>query len=188
MNLKFISISIFTVFVAQNVFAKANVVQSNEWLLAKNKITYIVIHPLHRVEGMSESAKGKGVCNDKGCEFLMAAPVKSFDSGNSNRDTHMWQTTKAEQFPMATVTVNIPNDRLSGKQKVDLTVGLAGKSKTVPGEITISNSGDDAHISASFAVNFSDFAMERPSLLAVPVKEEIRILVDGVWSKSSLKN
>jgi hypothetical protein len=44
------------------------------------------------------------------CDFLIAVPVKSFDSGNSNRDLHMLQVTRGGQFPMITVRTRLPED------------------------------------------------------------------------------
>lgn len=156
---------------------------NSEWQLQKSKITYVVIHPLHRVEGVSEQAKGKGVCSTKDCEFLIAAPVKSFDSGNSNRDAHMWQVTKAEMNPMATVSFHTPDDKARGKQKISLDVSLAGKTKTVPAEISIDGSDSQVHVTGEFTTTFSGFEMERPSLLSVPVKDDIRIAIDATWAR-----
>ena len=69
--------------------------QSNsQWTLATSTITYHITHPMHQVEGVSHAARGKGVCNAGQCDFLIAAPVKSFDSGDSNRDLHMLQVTR----------------------------------------------------------------------------------------------
>src|SRR5581483_10648022 len=61
----------------------------NQWTLQTSTLTYQVSHPMHHVEGASHAAKGKGVCGTEECNFLVAVPVKSFDSGDSNRDLHM---------------------------------------------------------------------------------------------------
>jgi len=55
---------------------------------------YHMSHPMHEVDGTSHAALGKGVCHAGQCDFLVAATVKSFDSGDSNRDLHMIQTTR----------------------------------------------------------------------------------------------
>ena len=47
--------------------------------------------------GTKHVAKGKGVCKDGQCDFLLAVPVKSFDSGDTNRDLHMLQVTRGAQ-------------------------------------------------------------------------------------------
>lgn len=159
-------------------------VASTTWLLEKSKITYVVIHPLHRVEGISEQAKGKGVCKAEACDFLVAAPVKSFDSGNSNRDAHMWQTTRAEKFPMVQVGVKTPRVG-TGKKKFELQVSLAGETHVVPAELNLESVGDKkVRLTGEFTITFSEFKMDRPSLLAVPVKNDIHVSIDETWSET----
>ena len=80
----------------------------SQWVLDQSTLTYHVSHPLHQVEGVSHAAKGKGVCHAGQCDFLIAVPVKSFDSGDSNRDLHMLQVTRGAQFPIVTVRTRLP--------------------------------------------------------------------------------
>src|ERR1700722_11559652 len=80
----------------------------SQWALEESTLTYHVSHPLHQVEGVSHAARGKAVCENSRCDFLIAAPVKSFDSGDSNRDLHMVQATRGGQFPMITVRTSLP--------------------------------------------------------------------------------
>ncbi|MGA8289230.1 MAG: hypothetical protein WB950_11030, partial [Acidobacteriaceae bacterium] len=60
-----------------------------QWVLQGSTLTYHMSHPMHEVDGVSHAAKGKGICHAGQCNFLIAVPVKSFDSGDSNRDLHM---------------------------------------------------------------------------------------------------
>src|ERR1035437_3591731 len=80
----------------------------SQWILQQGTLTYHVSHPLHQSEGVSHEARGKGVCHDGQCEFLIAAPVKSFDSGDSNRDLHMLKVTRGGLFPLVSVRVTSP--------------------------------------------------------------------------------
>ena len=61
------------------------------WVLKDSMLTYHVSHPLHQTDGVSHAARGKGICHDGQCDFLIAVLVKSFDSGDSNRDLHMFR-------------------------------------------------------------------------------------------------
>jgi hypothetical protein len=85
-------------------------------------------HPLHQAEGVSHAARGKGTCHDGQCDFLIAAPVKSFDSGDSNRDIHMVQATRGAQFPMVTVRTRLPESE-SGSATIN--AGLDSSGDTV---------------------------------------------------------
>src|ERR1700689_3613347 len=113
----------------------------SQWILQQSTLTYHVSHPLHESEGVSHAARGKGVCHAGQCDFLIAVPIKSFDSGDSNRDLHMLQVTRGGQFPMVTVRTRLPEDA-SGLATIraDLEVQFAGQTayyKQVPFQQTI---------------------------------------------------
>src|ERR1700737_101423 len=110
----------------------------SQWVLEQSTLTYHVSHPLHESEGVSHAARGKGVCHAGQCDFLIAAPVKSFDSGDSNRDLHMVQVTRGGQFPIITVRTRLP-ESAAGTATIhaDLEVEFAGQTvayKQVPFE------------------------------------------------------
>src|SRR6201997_5229385 len=101
----------------------------HQWILQQSTLTYHVSHPLHQSEGVSHEAKGKGVCHAGQCDFLIAVPVKSFDSGDSNRDLHMVQVTRGAEFPMVTVRTRLPEaDSTSTTFHADLEIQFAGQT------------------------------------------------------------
>jgi hypothetical protein len=100
-----------------------------QWVLDQSTLTYHVSHPLHQTEGISHAARGKGICHDGQCDFLIAVPVKSFDSGDSNRDLHMLQVTRGAQFPLVTVRTKLPESAAaSSSVSADLDVEFAGQT------------------------------------------------------------
>src|SRR5271155_1016113 len=80
----------------------------SQWVLSQSTLTYHVSHPLHQTVGVSHAARGKGVCHAGQCDFLIAVPVKSFDSGDSNRDLHTLQVARGGQFPIVSVRTQLP--------------------------------------------------------------------------------
>src|ERR1019366_1816989 len=93
----------------------------SQWILDQSTLAYHVSHPLHQTDGVSHAARGKGVCHLGQCDFLIAVPVKSFDSGDSNRDLHMLQVTRGAQFPIVSVRTRLPETAsASATIKVDL--------------------------------------------------------------------
>src|ERR1035438_4966616 len=96
-------ILIVLLLVALNAFAGAD----SQWILKQSTLTYHVGRRLHQTDGVSHAARGKGVCHAGQCEFLIAVPVKSFDSGDSNRDLHMLQVTRGGQFPIVSVRTQL---------------------------------------------------------------------------------
>jgi YceI-like domain len=156
------------------------------WALDKSTLTYHVSHPLHQVEGVSHEARGKGVCHAGECAFLIAAPVKSFDSGDSNRDLHMLQVTRGAQFPLVTVRTSIPEAALaSATIQADLEIDLAGQTaryKQVPFQLV--KQGDEIRISGTIPATLSDFKIDPPKLLTFPVKNEIPVRVEMTWRRN----
>src|SRR5271169_637669 len=156
-----------------------------QWVLEQSTLTYHVSHPLHQSEGVSHAARGKGVCHAGQCDFLIAVPVKSFDSGDSNRDLHMVQVTRGGEFPMVIVRTSLPEDAsASATIHADLTVEFAGqtaKYKQVPFEQV--KEGNETKISGTIPATLSDFKIDPPSLLTVNVKNEIPVRVGMTWQR-----
>lgn len=156
----------------------------HQWMLKQSTLTYHVSHPLHQSEGVSRAARGKGVCHDGQCDFLIAVPVKSFDSGDSNRDLHMIQVTRGAEFPMVTVRTRLPESAsASATVKADLEVQFAGQTaryQQVAFEVV--TQGDEKKISGTIPTTLTDFKIDPPSLLALPVKNEIPVRVEMTWT------
>ena len=157
----------------------------SQWVLDQSTLTYHVSHPLHQVEGVSHAAKGKGVCHAGQCDFLIAVPVKSFDSGDSNRDLHTLQVARGGEFPIVTVRTRLPEDAAgSATIRADLEIQFAGQTATYK-QIPFQQiaQGDKIHISGTIPTTLTDFRIDPPSLLALPVKNEIPVRVDMIWRK-----
>jgi len=156
----------------------------HQWALKQSTLTYHVSHPLHQTDGVSHAARGKGVCHEGQCDFLIAVPVKTFESGDSNRDLHMIQVTRGAEFPMVTVRTRLP-EAASGSSSVtaDLEIQFAGQTahyRQVKFELL--NQGNEKHITGTIPATLTDFKIDPPSLLTMPVKNEIPIRVDMTWS------
>ena len=154
-----------------------------QWILEESTLTYHVSHPLHQSEGVSHAAKGKGVCHAGQCDFLIAVSVKSFDSGDSNRDLHMLQVARGGQFPLITVRTHLPEDASSlATIPADLEVQFAGQIMQYK-QIAFQHvtKGSDTLITGTIPLTLTDFKIDPPSLLALPVKNEIPVRVEMKW-------
>jgi hypothetical protein len=155
----------------------------NQWILEESTLTYHVSHPLHQTEGVSHAAKGKGICHAGQCDFLIAVPVKSFDSGDSNRDLHMLQVVRGGQFPLITVRTHLPeSDEALETIPADLEVQFAGQTVQYK-QIAFQHvtKGSDTLITGTIPLTLTDFKIEPPTLLALPVKNEIPVRVEMKW-------
>lgn len=155
----------------------------SQWVLAESRLSYHVSHPLHQLDGISHGARGKGICRSGECDFLVAAPVKSFDSGDSNRDLHMLQVTRGGDFPMVIVHTKFSEAEISSATiHVDLEIQFAGQTvnyKQVPFQRV--TQGKDIRITGTIPATVSDFKIDPPKLLTMPIKNEIPVKVDMTW-------
>lgn len=159
----------------------------SQWVLEQSTLTYHVSHTLHDTDGVSHAAKGKGVCHAGRCDFLIAVPVKSFDSGDSNRDLHMIQAVRGGEFPLVTVRTRLPEEAsASATIHADLEIQFAGQTvtyKQVPFERTARDNG--MRITGTLPAILSDFKIDPPSLFAIPVRNEMPIRVDMTWHREN---
>jgi hypothetical protein len=155
----------------------------NQWILEQSTLTYHVSHPLHQSEGVSHAARGKAVCHAGQCNFLIAVPVKSFDSGDSNRDLHMVQVTRGAQFPLVTVRTRLPEAvSTSSTVNADLEIQFAGQTAQFEQvSFQLATQGNEIKISGTIPATLTDFKIEPPTLLTLPVKNEIPVRVEMTW-------
>ena len=155
----------------------------SQWQLEQSTLSYHMSHPMHELDGVSHAAKGKGTCHEGQCDFLIAAPVKSFDSGDTNRDLHMLETTRGARFPMVVVRTHFPASELSqGTVNADLEVQFAGQTAHYQ-HVTFQRTGQgkDVRITGTVPATCSDFKIDRPTFLMVPIKNEIPVKVEMRW-------
>jgi hypothetical protein len=156
------------------------------WTLDQSSLTYHMSHPMHEVDGTSHAARGKGVCHAGVCDFLVAAAVKSFDSGDSNRDLHMIQTTRGAQFPIIQVRFRLAQQSIdSPTLDCDLEVQFAGNTAHyVHVQFHQTIEGTAHHIAGVVPATLTDFKIDPPSFLTIPIKNDIPVRVDTVWHPS----
>jgi len=158
---------------------------SSNWVLVHSTLTYHVSHPLHHVEGTSHAARGKGICKAGVCNFLAAVPVKTFQSGDTNRDLHMIEVVRGAKFPMVMVRTQLPEaDLKGGAIQANLTVRFVGQTahfSNVPFKLV--PEGREIRVVGSIPTTVSDFKIKPPELLALPISKKIPVSVDMTWKE-----
>lgn len=154
-----------------------------QWVLQTSTITWHITHPVHEVDGTSHAAKGKGNCSADACDFLIAVPLNTFSSRDTNRDLHMLQTVRGAQYPMVVVRTHLPQAELSAATvHADLEIQFSGQDvhySQVP--FTRTQHGSDVEIAGTIPATCSDFKIDRPSFLTVPIHNEIPVTIDLTW-------
>lgn len=151
------------------------------WVLKSGSASFHVEHPMHNTDGISKNLKGKGACQNEKCEFLIAAPINSFDSGNANRDTHMLQVLGGAKNPMLIVRVTAKNVEENGKFPATVTISLNGNEVTKNLELNTTKQGSAVSTKGTLALKLTEFKIERPSLLGISVKDEFSVDYQLSW-------
>ncbi len=146
--------------------------------LEKGKATYRVSFLTKRVTGTSQALKGKVVCAAD-CEFLLAVPVDSFDSGDSNRDLNMRSALDTTKHALAVAKGRFPRAQWEKPEFVlDANVELRGVS--VPYPVHVSDHGKRA----AFTLDLDKHGIERPSLFGMRIKQEVPVEFALNWKKA----
>jgi len=174
---KILTLAIYALVLSAPVYAA-------DWVLEQSTITYHVSHLLHHVEGTSHAARGKGVCTDGQCQFLIADPVDTFNSSDSNRDLHMLQDTRGAQFPMVVVRTTVPENLGAADFTADITIEFAGQKFTYPQvKFHRTDNSSETRLTGTIPLNILDFKIIPPSLLTVAIKNEVPVDIDMTWRR-----
>ncbi|MDO9183273.1 MAG: hypothetical protein Q7U04_12745, partial [Bacteriovorax sp.] len=132
--------------------------------------------------GESTTSKGKGECKEKKCDFLVAAPIKSFQSKDSNRDLNMLSTTKADKFPLVVAKISTPSEMTNGQIIADLEIEFSGV-KHLYKSIVFKTSFKDGilHVEGKFDLILGEHKIEKPSLLGVDIEDIVPLTITADW-------
>jgi len=154
-------------------------VEAKEYTLSQAKAEYTVKHIFKTVKGQSKDIKGKMVCENETCEFLIAITSKSFISSDSNRDLNMQTILEVTKFPLITVKGSLPESDLSKQQfEVKSLVSFHGIEKEYLIKITKGRPSE-----GSLTVLLEDHKIERPSLLMAKIDNEVPISFSVDWKE-----
>ncbi len=159
-----------------------------------SEISYTGSHPAHDWTGISSSFKGGIVCNRlDDCIIKIQIPVSSFDSGNASRDSNMLYYVEANKFRYVTFfskSFSINDETLSiGNQfNIEGVINFHGIEQSVFLNISIFPDGEYLIGVTDFKISLSDHSIERPSLLFVPISNNILIKCNLFCELSKFRN
>jgi polyisoprenoid-binding protein YceI len=150
-----------------------------EAIKGESTLSYHLVHPMHKVNGVSRDF----VCqvdlspDTVSSHIRVSAAIASFDSRNSSRDSHAMEIVQALKYPrveFASDSVKPDGDGylVSGK------LTFHGRTRPIAFRVTPHFPPGKVEITGGFKVKLSDFDVKRPSLLLIPVKDEMTIDFD----------
>lgn len=156
----------------------------------RGKVTYEIRHRLHTVHGVSEEVEVRAVVGADGLQVMGRAPVRSFDSGNSNRDKHVLEAVRADRHPMVVVRgiardFRLPKVGASAEILLRSQVELAGVASTPAIPATVEHrEGGRLGVRFGFEDRLTDHDIERPKLLMIPVSDEFTVRGEFVLERN----
>ena len=142
----------------------------------ESSVTYHMTHPLHEIEATSKDI-GCWVDLDPAKKEIthvyVQIDVTTFDGGNSNRDSHAMEVIDAISYPKVkfTSTSIIQN---GDKLKVTGKLTFHGITKEITFDALSKWESNKVTVSGNFVISLTEFKIERPSLLLIPVNDELR--------------
>ena len=153
----------------------------------ESTVEYTLHHPLHGMTAVSRQPEFRIDLDSTGervTHVAAAVDVTSFDSGNSNRDSHAMEVIDAIDYPEAKFTstsVVYRGDTLD----VAGTLEFHGVTRGIVARASTRRSGDTLEFIGGFTISMTDFKIERPSLLMIPVDDTLRFGLKAVFAVTS---
>jgi len=155
-----------------------------ENLKGESWIAYRLVHPLHVIDAKSTAAEYRVELDPTTKEIKTVAAqvdVTTFDSGNSNRDSHAMEVVEALSYPdvlFTSTSVLQKDDSLfvTGKltfHGVTKDITMAGTTQWAPNRL-------DVH--GAFDIGLTEFKIDRPSLLMIPVEDKLSFTLSAAFS------
>ncbi|MGD1005812.1 MAG: YceI family protein [Ignavibacteriaceae bacterium] len=181
MNARYYAV-LFLIFISGSlVFAQLKQLQA---VKKESYITYKLTHPLHEIEATSKDVYciinldpvKKEIKN-----VSVQIDVTTFDSGNSNRDSHAMETVDAISYPDV--------------RFISSSIYQEGDSLKIHGRLTFHGITKDIYIAAvskwtdsklivngNFDISLTVFKVPRPSLLLIPVEDTLRFSLQQIFN------
>jgi polyisoprenoid-binding protein YceI len=148
----------------------------------QSSVSYHMVHVLHKVDATSSDVQYEVTLDSANHvkSVLAQVDVTTFNSGNSNRDSHAMEVIDAITYPSA------------GYQSSSVT--QKGDSLFVAGKLTFHGvthdigmngtavwAADTLKVQGRFPVSLTQFQIERPAFLMVPVQDTVWFDVNAVF-------
>jgi polyisoprenoid-binding protein YceI len=142
----------------------------------ESTLSYHLAHPLHEFSGVSRDIECvvELSADTLSSVIRVSAAVSSFDSRNSSRDSHAMEAVQSRKFPR----VEFASDSIkpSGDgYAVSGQLTFHGQVRPVAFQVTPRLLPGKIGIKGGFEVKLSDFGVERPRLMFMPVEDKLGV-------------
>ncbi len=147
-------------------------------------VTYAAKHPLHKWEGVSRDVNSAVVYNDDTKQpesVAVSIKVASFDSRNSNRDSHAMEVLEGLKYPNVTFVSSDVRMNNDGTLSATGNLTFHGITKPMTLRATRTDAGGKMTLVGEFPISLTGFNVERPSLMGLKTDDEMTLLFSVVF-------
>jgi polyisoprenoid-binding protein YceI len=149
----------------------------------ESSISYVLVHPLHKVDAESKEFDckvGADIGKKEITTVVARVDVMTFDSGNSNRDSHAMEVIDAITYPEASFT-STKVHQAGDSVKVEGKLTFHGVTRPVTIAASQAWSSTRLEIHGKFDISLTAFNVSRPSLLMIPTEDTLRFSLIAVF-------
>ncbi|WP_338874822.1 YceI family protein [Spirosoma sp. SC4-14] len=150
-------------------------------------VTYTMKHPMHTWDGVSHDVNGAMIYNSANKQVenvALVIKVASFDTKNANRDSHAIEVLDGIKYPTVTFTSQDIRPNASGGLTAKGKLTFHGVTRPLQVDLTRQDTNDGFLFDGTFPVSLTDYKIEKPSLMMVPV-EDVMTMKFSLYFKST---
>jgi hypothetical protein len=147
-------------------------------------ISYHLVHPLHHIDSTSKEPHFEVQADISGKEIHHVSAwvdVTTFDSGNSNRDSHAMEVIDALTYPEARFESTEIVER-GDSLRIQGELTFHGVKKGIEALGTAAWTNKRLDVKGSFELSLTAFSVDRPTLLLIPVEDRLSFSFVAVFS------
>ncbi len=137
-------------------------------------VSYAAKHPLHAWEGISRAVNCAVTYNDETKQIenvAVSIKVASFDSGNSNRDSHALEVLDGLTYPNVTFVSSDVKTAPDGSITATGNLTFHGVTKPATLQATRKDTDGKMRLTGEFPISLTAHSVERPSFLGLKTQD-----------------
>lgn len=151
---------------------------------ALSTVSYAAKHPLHEWDGQSRAVNCAVTYNDdtKLIENVaVSIKVATFDSGNSNRDSHMMEVLEGLKYPNVTFVSSDVKTGADGALTATGNLTFHGITKPATLQATRKDAGGKMTLTGEFPVSMTAHNVERPSFMGLKTQDAMTLKFNVIF-------
>lgn len=144
----------------------------------RSVIIYHVDHFFHSVDGVCKEVTCNVVvdsASDAILSVFISAPVTAFNSGNSSRDTTAMRAIESTKYPLVEFVSDTVRCTSDSTMMVSGKLDFHGVKRKISINVTETANLHSTVFDGEFHAAFSDFNIERPSLVFIPISDSFGV-------------